>query len=554
LARLVGSVGLAGCSGGTDPAWFTDVAAAYGLADLADRAESSDYFMPESIAAGCALFDYDQDGDLDIYLVNGYRRPDGSLDPSMGANRLYRQTADGRFVDVTAESGTGDPGYGMGVAVGDMDNDGDLDIYVSNYGADKLYRNDGGGVFTDVTRQSGLEGSSWSASAGFFDYDNDGLLDLFVTHYVVYDSRIHDSVTDDVGLPEYRGPETLAGVPDTLYHNLGGGVFEDVSSQAGIADKPGKGLGLAFTDLNGDGRPDIYVANDREANFAWIQQADGTFVDEALRMGLAFNVYGRPEASMGIALGDCDGDQDLDLLVTHFVQESHTLYRRTGPAFYEDVSSSSGLGAATVDYTGWGAAFSDLDHDGDLDLLTVSGRVLRTLTLPGADVGEHWNPYAEPNQVFANDGAGHFSEVGDEYGTFCSELGVARGLVAGDVDGDGDLDFLVTGGDGAVKLYRNDVPKRGHWLTIRARDPELRRDAVGARVLVRAGGRRLVREVTHTASYLCSMDASVHFGLGDAARVDEVRVRWPDGVLEAFGPFPVDQPVELVKGTGTATR
>ena len=529
-------------------AYFTDITEQSGLQFSVDRAASGTYFMPDDMAAGCALFDYDNDGHLDVYIVNGFRGADGRIDPVRGANRLYRQQANGRFVDVTQSSGLGDGSYGMGVPVGDMDNDGDLDVFLANYGPDRLYRNNGDGTFDDVTDVSGIDNSAWAASAGFFDYDRDGLLDLFVTNYVGFDIQIRAS--DEVGRPEYPGPEHFPGVADVLYHNDGNGRFTDVSAAVGIAAAAGAGLGVVFTDLNGDQRPDIYVANDRQANFAWTQTGDGLFEDQALEMGLALNGFGEPEAGMGVAIGDYDGDLDSDLFATHFVQETHTLYRNLRPAFYEDATLQSGLGPPSRDRTGFGAAFLDFDHDGDLDLIAVNGRVLRTLPHPRARLDPHWNPYAEPNQVFENQGDGRFTEISDRCGTLGSIAQVGRGLAVGDIDRDGDLDLLVTNANGTVELFRNDVPKRGHWLIVRAIAPRLHRDAVGATLTLRAGRRQLYREVKHTYSYLSSSDAAVHFGIGAATRVDEIRVRWPDGSLESFGPFDVDRYIEIAEGAG----
>jgi hypothetical protein len=465
------------------------------------------------------------------------------------AGRLFRREPDGTYRDVTELSGLGDPGYGMGAAVGDVDNDGDLDLYLTNYGPDAFYRNNGDGTFTDATRESGLGNPAWGASAGFFDYDTDGWLDLYVTNYVRYDPRVI-SGRDEAGRPEYPGPETLPGVPDLLYRNDGGRRFIDVSVQSGIGARIGKGLGVVFTDLDEDGRVDVYVAHDRVANAAWIQQADGTFVDRALEMGLAFDEFGKAEAGMGIASGDVDGDGDLDLLVTNFAHETHTLYRNVRPGWWEDSTSQAGLSVPTVNHTGFGTVFFDLDHDGDLDLALLNGRVLRGPVLPGAALGPHWNPYAEPAQLFENDGTGRFREISTLGGDFAARPEIGRGLMIGDIDGDGDLDLLATYGNGTVRLFRNDSRKTGHWMKVRARDPALRRDAIGARLWLRAGGRVLIREITHTSSYLMSSEAEAHFGLGAANTADEIRVRWPDGRIEMFGPLLVDRNVNLVRGSG----
>lgn len=506
--------------------------------------------MPESIAPGCALFDYDGDDDLDVYAVSGYRLSDGGTDRDRAANRLYRRNADGTYTDVTEASGAGHTGYGIGVAVGDVDNDGDLDLYLTNYGEDALLRNNGDGTFTDVTREAGISNPAWAASAGFCDYDKDGFLDIYVANYVLLTPGVTGK--DDAGRPEYPGPESLPGLPDRLYHNRGDGTFEDVSGPAGIAESPGRGLGVLFTDLDEDGLPDIYVANDREANYAWIQQTGGSFVDRAFELGLAVNGNGSPEAGMGIAPGDPDGDLDLDMLVTHFTQETHTLYRNDGEGTWTDATWDAGLAAPTINVTGWGTAFVDLDHDGDQDLLAVNGRVLRAAVHPGARLTTHWNPYAEPNQVFLNTGSGHFTELGASCGDFCSHVEVSHGLATGDVDRDGDMDFLVANGNGTIRLYRNDMPRSNRWLQVHAMDPGLRRDAIGARIDLLAGGREQVRWITRSSSYCSASAAVAHFGLGQADQVERITVTWPDGASEHFGPFEVDTVIVLQKGAGRA--
>ncbi len=528
--------------------FFKDITDEAGIDFRVDRVADGAYFMPDSMAAGAAIFDFDADGRPDIYLVNGYRAADGRLDPARGANRLYRQTDTGGFVDVTARSGLGDGGYGMGVAVGDVDNDGDLDVYLTNYGPDAFYRNNGDGTFANVTAAAGLGNDRWAASAGFFDYDLDGYLDLFVTNYVALNLAV--KATDDAGRPDYPGPSEFPGVPDLLYHNNRDGTFTDVSAEAGIGGAIARGLGVAFVDLDRDGRQDVYVANDGQANFAWINLGDGVFEDRAVTMGLALNYAGEPEAGMGVAAGDCDGDGNPDLLVTHLAQESNTLYRSLRSGVFEDVTFGSGLGAPSVDYTCFGTAFLDFDHDGDLDLLTVNGRVVRTLSHPRATLDPHWNPYAEPNQLYENDGGGRFTDVSNKCGPLCDDVEVSRGLAVGDIDGDSDLDILLVNGNGTVRLFRNDAPKKGRWLRIRALDPTLQRDAVGAEVRVFVGGRILRRDVTAAGSYLSSSELHVHFGLGRVERVDDVRIRWPDGAVESFGAVEPDRTLELIKGSG----
>jgi hypothetical protein len=535
----------------TDPPgarWFVDMTAERGVDFSVDRAGADEYFMPDSMTPGCGLLDYDGDGDLDLYVVNGVRSTGGAASSPTGANRLYRQEADGRFTDVTADAGVGHAGYGMGVAAGDFDNDGYVDLFVTNFGPDVLYRNDGDGTFTDVTAAAGVGHAAWGASASFLDHDRDGDLDLFVVNYVDYDPRVQSR--DAAGRLEYPAPQLFDGVPDLLYRNDGDGTFTDVSVASGVGGYAGRGLGVICADLSGDGLVDVYVANDGEANVAWINDGAGGFENRALVMGLAVSGAGEFEAGMGIAAGDCDADGDLDLLVTHLVQQTNTLYRQVAPGTFADATSVAGLGAPSIDETGFGAAFLDADLDGDLDLLVANGRVTRRVAHADADLGPHWTPYAEPNALYVNDGTGRFAPAGRDAGDLSAHVEVSRGLAVGDLDADGDLDVVVTNGNGTVRLYRNEMPRDGHWLIVRAIDAG--RDALGAQVVVEAGDRRWRRDVRPAHSYLSSSDPRPHFGLGDASTVDRITVTWPDGTTEVFEGGAVDRIVEVRRGAGRA--
>jgi len=548
---------VSGCgNGGSDDGaegpptrWLPDVSEPRGLTASIDRAEIEDWFMPESMTSGCALFDADGDGDLDAYFVSGWRDADGVTRSPLGNNSLYLQQPDGTF-RLATESGLEDPGYGMGVAIGDIDNDGDLDVFVTNWGDDVLFRNEGDGRFVDCTASAGIDNPRWGASAGFCDFDGDGWLDLFITTYVDYDPD-RDVGVDAGRRPEYVGPERLKGVPDQIYRGTGDGRFEDVSDRWGIGRTPGRGLGLAFLDLNGDGHLDVYVANDREPNRAWIWDPDKTgFADRALRLSLGFNERGAPEASMGVAVGDVDGDARLDLLLTHLVTETHTLYRQTEPGSWRDATARRGLGASTRNDTGWGCAFVDLEHDGDADLICVNGRVMRGPVLEGARLSPFWNRYAQPDRVLINEG-GRFSVGGPEFGAFGTSVENGRGLAVGDVDRDGDPDFLVSSANGTLRLFLNEVPKQGGWLRVRAVDPRRGgRDVEGAVVTLRAGDRVWIAPCARTGSYLSSSEPVAHFGLGAAERIEEVSVVWPGGPREHFGPAAAGQSLVLKRGQG----
>jgi hypothetical protein len=510
------------------------------------------YFMPQIIGSGAALFDFNNDGRLDIYLLqNG--------GPKGARNRLYQQLPDGRFKDVSAGSGLDIAGYNMGVAIGDVNNDGLPDVLVTQYGGVRLFLNNGDGTFTDVTREAGLQNLAWGCSAAFLDYDRDGWLDLVVVNYVAYDPAKPCLGPNDP--PEYCGPNTLPGQVARLFHNCGpvAGArgravrFEDVTAKSGLGALPGPGLGVVAADFDGDGWPDILVANDGQANRLWINRHDGTFRDEAVVRGLAVNRVGATEANMGIALGDVSGSDLFDVFITHLTAETHTLWVQGPRGRFEDRTSRAGLTRSAWRATGFGTVLGDFNHDGMLDLALVNGRVAKMDLPPGKDpLGPHWSRYAERNQLFANDGLGGFHDISLENPALCGRPNVARGLAYGDVNGDGALDLLVTTVAGRARLYRNVAPKRGHWLLVRAVDPRWGgRDAYGAEVRVRAGERTWLRLLNPASSFLCSNDVRMHFGLGPAERVEQIEVRWPDGMVEVFPGCGADRQIVLSRGAGT---
>lgn len=500
------------------------------------------------MGGGVAFLDVDGDGDLDILLTNVARKEGSDGSPHDSRNRLFRREADGHYLDVTKHSGLGDPGYGMGVAVGDFDNDGDVDVYCTNLGLDRLFRNRGDGTFDDVTVDAGIHVDGWSCSAVFFDFDRDGYLDLFVTRYVEYYPR---NCFNSAGRLDYCGPTAFPNIHDVLLHNNGDGTFTDVSELAGIASVASAGLGVVCEDLNGDGWVDIYVANDAYANQLWINQRDGTFRDESLSMGTAFNMHGQAEAGMGVVAADFDGHGHLDLFVTHLRTESNTLYRNLGGDMgFEDVTGSVGLAASSMEYTGFGTAAFDVELDGDLDLLVVNGRVKRNRPTPGATLPSPLDEFPEANLFYLNDGHGSFTLVGEKASEFCSPVEISRGLAIADIDDDGDIDLLVGNLYGSVRLYRNDAPREGHWLMIRAVDPRLKRDAIGAHITVIGGGKQWLRTISRGFSYLSSSDPRAHVGLGSVTRIDAIHVRWPDGLRERFPSGDVDRTVELIRGNG----
>ena len=517
---------------------FADVSEERGMTFHHDPVADGKYLLPEITGSGAGFLDFDNDGDLDLYLVQS----------SSGGNRLYRQEADGTFVDVSEEAGVDDAGYGMGVAVGDIDNDGFVDLFVTNDGPDVLYRNQGDGRFENVSEQWGVSGSSWSASATFCDYDRNGYLDLYVTQYVTYDRA--KACTHSDGSADYCSPQVFPGTSDKLYRNPAGRGFEDVSSAAGLREVSAPGLGVLCADLNGDSWLDFYVANDGEANQLWQNERDGTFLDEALLVGVALDPAGQPEAGMGITAGDVDADGDLDLFMTHIINQTNTLYINDGELGYIDRTTASGLGAPSLATTGFGTGFFDADHDGDLDLVVANGRVQRHPALPGASMTPYWNVYAEPNQLFENAGGLRFVDRSEGSGDFGKTVEVSRGLALGDIDSDGDLDLLVMNTAESAKLYRNDIEKSGQWLVVRAFDPARRRDAHGALVTVVASGKRYVRLASPGYSYLSANDPTAHFGLPAGAQIERIELVWPDGSEESYPGGAANRRIVVEKGRG----
>ena len=529
-----------------DAPWFEEVAAKAGFNFRHSSGHNRRFYMPEMVTGGVGLLDYDNDGLLDIFCVNG-----GSLDPSLTNRpgcRLYHNLGKWKFEDVTERAGVGGHGeYGMGCACGDYDGDGYVDIYVTNLGRNLLYRNNGDGTFADVTVRAGVECNSWSTSAAWFDYDGDGNLDLVVANYLKWSKDTEVDCFSRGGLPDYCSPLNYkAPAMDTLYHNRGDGTFENVTLSAGLDKAYGNGLGVVCADFNNDGRIDIYVANDGMPNQLWINQGNGGFKDEAMIRGCAVNSLGVPRAGMGVAAVDLNQHGWLDLFITHLVGEGNGLFVNTNTNFVDFVTPK-GPGAHSLPYTGFGLGFADFDNDGELDLYIANGRVkLGTTDLDPND------PYAEPNNLLRGSGSRQFEEVMPQGGVGKPLVATSRGLATGDLDNDGGVDIVIINRDGPAHLLRNIISPRGNWFMARVLN---RRNcyAMNAILQIEAAGRTYWRYVIPNESYCSSNDPRIHCGLGNSKKIERVIVRWPNGEEESFGPFDADRLYDLREGTGEKT-
>lgn len=526
---------------------FTDVAAQAGLTApvIYGPAERVDYIV-ETMGAGVAFFDFDNDGWLDIFLVSGSRL-EGA--PAGATNRLYRNNRDGTFTDVTRKAGLERSGWGMGVTVGDYNNDGFEDLFVTYWGQNVLYRNNGDGTFTNVTKHAGLAlPPRWASGCTWVDYDRDGKLDLFVTHYLQFDQariprRGADPSCNWKGVPVNCGPRGLPQETSLLFHNNGDGTFTDVTARSGIGKAKGYGLTAVAADFDDDGWPDIYVACDSVASLLFRNNHDGTFTEEGLERGVALNEDGGEQAGMGVAVADYNYDGRLDLLKTHFAEDTSVLYRNQGKGNFLDVTTRSGLAVETR-YVGWGAGIEDFDNDGLPDIFAVTGHVY-------PEIQKHLPefPYKTPRYLFRSLENGKFEELVEQAGPGVSAPHAGRGAAFGDFDNDGDVDILIMNQNEPPSLLRNDVSGANHWLQVKLVGTKSNRSAIGARVTAKYGERQQAREVMAQSSYLSANDPRLHFGLGKATSAD-LEIRWPNGGTESIKGAPADRVVTIREGEG----
>jgi hypothetical protein len=517
------------------------------------------FFLPEIMGAGAALFDFDNDGDLDVFLVQGStfderQQPAETMFPWRGADpprgKLFRNDLSGQqltFTDVTEKSGIVAKGYGMGASVGDINNDGWPDLYLTNLGSNQMFLNKGDGTFIDVTKESLTDDPRWSTSAAFFDYDRDGWLDLIVLNYAEFSTVNSPTCYANTSAKDYCTPRVFRAPGNRLFRNLRNGKFADVTTASRIDKEFGHGLGVVSADFNDDGWSDFFVANDGDPNQLWVNQKDGTFKNEALLAGAAVNRDGKPEAGMGVDAGDFDGNGTEDIFITHLMDETNTLFTNLGDAVFEDRTREFGLGMPGRRFTGFGTLFFDYDNDSWLDLLVANGAVqlLPELMRKGDPF-----PLGQPKQLFRNTGKNGFIEMVDQAGPNFQLLDVSRGAAFGDIDNDGDTDVIVTNNNGPVRLLLNSVGNRNQWLGLRLVGQDYRRDMLGTKVEIVLSNKRVLRRRARTdGSYLSANDPRVLVGLGNDRAVEMVRLRWPDGTVAEWRNPPLNRYSTWTQGT-----
>lgn len=526
---------------------FFNVALEAGIQFRHVNGATPEKYMPETMGSGCLFIDYDDDGWVDIFLVNSGSLVDRKL-AATAHHALYHNNGDGTFRDVTRQAhlDQNGGGYGMGACAGDYDNDGHVDLYVTNFGPNVLYRNHGNGTFRDVTKEANVGSSLWSSSCAFADIDKDGDLDLFVVNYVDFGVDNNKYCGSHVmGLRSYCHPNVYRGLPNVLYRNNGNRTFTEITKEAGVYTVAGKGLGVAVGDYDNDGWPDIYVANDSVLNFLYRNQGNGTFVEVGLTSGVAVDENGLPEAGMGTDWGDFNNDELLDLYVTNLNLEMHTLHKNSGGGLFSDVTLQTGIGEPSLAFVGFGTAFFDYDNDGNLDIVNANGHILDNVSMSSEST-----TYAQRNLLFRNSGNATFKEVGLSAGPGFGLEKVSRGLAIGDIDNDGDLDLLINNCNQTADLLRNANHTKNNWLVVKTVGTRSNRDGIGTRIILNTGELRQIREVKAGSSYQSQNDLRAHFGLGKAARIDRLELRWPSGTVDVLENVKANQVLTIREGQG----
>lgn len=533
---LILALALAGPPAMAEGIRFREVSQAWGIDFRHHHGGTGKNYILESSSGGLVMFDYDSDGDQDLFFVDGGRIPGSPYRGEEPRSRLFRNDGT-RFVDVTDASGIKVAGYGLGGGAGDVENDGDLDLFVTQFGPDQLFLNQGDGTFVDGTAKAGASDPLWSSSAAFADTDRDGDLDLYVANYVDFSVETFKPCVDTrTGIADYCGPQAYNGLPDSFFRNRGDGTFENATQAAGFGGAVGPGLGCAFGDIDNDLWPDLFVANDGKPNFLFRNKGDGTFEDESLLSGTALGPKGKAEAGMGVDLDDYDGDGLLDIVVTNFILETHGLYKNLGAGVFSDHRYIAQIAEPVLFYLAFGVDLADLDQDGDLDLLIANGHINEKpeLHLKAAT-------YAQRNQVFDNLGNGKFRE---DKATGMDVVRVSRGLVTGDLDGDGDLEVVFGNSNDLSEVYEN-VGAGGRWLAVELEGEKSNRSGIGARLELTAGGKTQIRDVRTGSSYESQNALAAHYGMGQAAAADRLTVRWPSGKVQVFNQLPADRKVRI---------
>jgi hypothetical protein len=520
---------------------FREVSKAWGIDFRHHHGGTGKNYILESSSGGLVMFDYDLDGDQDLFFVDGGRIPGSPYQGEEPRSRLFRNDG-ARFVDVTAASGIRVAGYGLGGGAGDVENDGDLDLYVTQFGHDQLFINQGDGTFVDGTARAGVSDPLWSSSAAFADTDRDGDLDLYVANYVDFSVETFKPCVDTrTGIADYCGPQAYNGLPDSFYRNRGDGTFENATQAAGFEGAVGPGLGAAFGDIDNDLWPDLFVANDGKPNFLFHNKGDGTFEDESLLSGTALSAKGKAEAGMGVDLEDYDGDGLLDIVVTNFILETHGLYKNLGGRTFSDHRYIAQIAEPVLFFLAFGVDLADLDQDGDLDLVIANGHI-------NENPGQHLkgSTYAQRNQVFENLGNGKFRE---DKATGMDVVRVSRGLVTGDLDGDGDLEVVFENSNDLAEVYENigGSGGGGNWLAVELSGSKSNRSGIGARLELTVGGKTQIRDVRTGSSYESQNALAAHYGLGQAAAADRLTVRWPSGKVQVFNQLPAGRKVRIAE-------